>query len=136
MTLQEFLNKNKNIYNLTTEVAISKRLSDENGKPFLFKIKGISSSVYELIRRQNTKIDDSGQIKFNNSGFNFDLILKATVYPNFKDAESIKEAGAADPRGYIESVLLPGEIAKLANKISEFNGFKDDINELIEEAKN
>lgn len=138
-TLQEFLNKNKGIKNLTCEFPLSKRISDENGNPYLFKIKTIDNKEYEEIRNKSTKFINSSKtnnIHFDIASFNINLIIRATLNPNFKDAESIKQLNAVTPEQYVNSVLLPGEINKLVSKIQEFNGFGESIDDLTEQAKN
>ena len=134
MNLQEFLNKNK-VKGLTKEIVLADRFRDENGKLLKFKIKTITRSEYEEIQAKTKKIDENGNIYYD-SKFETELIISGTVYPNFKDAESMKEVGAKTAAEYVEEVLLLGESARLLNEISAFSGFNSNINDLIEESKN
>lgn len=135
MNLQEFLNKNR-VDGLTKEVAISNRFRDEKGELLKFKIKAITRSEYVESRKKAAKTDKKGNVIFDESKFEIDIIINNTVYPNFKDSQSLKETGASTASEYIEKVLLAGEIVELSGAIIDFSGFNNDIKLLIEEAKN
>lgn len=137
MRLQEFLNST--LANLEEEVAISKRLVDPETKElYKFKIRTLTDREYEDARTQATTLPKKKKdnVKFNNSLFNEKVILAGTIYPNFKDAESIKAVGCMTPEDYLHKVLLPGEISDLANAITKLSGFDNDMEDLIENAKN
>jgi len=135
MGIQEFLNKNK-VIGLTEEVAVSNRICDEKGVPLKFKVKTISSKDYDELRNKNMNLNPVGnEYNFSSAGFQIDLIIKCCVEPNFKNKENLDAVGASSPKEYVNAVLLPGEIDKLANKIAEVNGYKP-FNDLVEEAKN
>ncbi len=135
MGIQEFLNKNK-VIGLTEEVAVSNRICDEKGVPLKFKIKTISSKEYEELKDKSMTLNPiTNDFSFNSSEFQLDLIAKCCVEPNFKSKENLDAVGAVTPKDYVNAVLLPGEIDRLAVKISEVNGYKP-FNDLVEEAKN
>lgn len=135
MNLQEFLNNNV-VEGMTKEVAISDRFRDESGDLLKFKISAMTRKQHEEARKKATKIDKKGNQTFDNNKFETDIVINNTVYPNFKNAESLKAVGVNTAEEYIDKVLLSGEIVRLADEIVGFSGFKKDINELIEEAKN
>ncbi len=131
MTLQEFLNNNV-VEGQTTEVAISERLKDENGNLYKFKIKALSMPEIEEIRKKSSlKRNDIDLCKYNAN-----ICIYGTVSPSFKDASSIEKTKSVTAENYLFKVLKAGEISKLADKIFEFSGYADNINELVEEAKN
>ena len=135
MGIQEFLNKNK-VIGLTEEVAISNRICDEKGVPLKFKVKTISSKDYDDLKNRNMVLNPVGnEFTFSTAGFQIDLIINCCVEPNFKNKENIDAVGVSTPKEYVNAVLLPGEIERLADKISMVNGYKP-FNELVEEAKN
>ena len=120
MNLQEFLNGN-DVSNIEDEVVVSSRLKNpETGELYKFKIRALTDKEWESARRESTSIAKSRkeQVRFNQSGFNDKIVLTATIYPNFKDAESLKTVGCINPESYLHKVLLPGEIAELASKIT------------------
>ncbi|MDR3238807.1 MAG: hypothetical protein LBT44_01800 [Clostridiales bacterium] len=138
MTLQEFLNHNT-VDGLTADVPVSSRFIDEAGKPMLFKIKAMTQNEFDALRKRCTKIMfERGQQKteFDGVKFNMSIIVGQTVYPSFKDAQSLEALGCATPESYVNKVLLPGEVSELLKQINTLSGFDTDINVLVEDAKN
>lgn len=136
MNLQEFLNANT-IEGLEAEVPVSDRMRDKDGKLYLFKIKSVSQEEYSEIQREALKINSKTKnVQTNLSKMNEDICVAGCVYPNFKDAEFIKEAGCTTPNQYLNKVLRPGEIVTLADHIRDLSGFDEDVEELEEEVKN
>lgn len=135
MSLQDFLNSNL-VTNLTEEVAVSPRFIDKDGKILKFKIKTMSNHEFNDLRKACTEVKKNRKVEFDSHRFQLRMIINHTVTPDFKHAESIKKLGLHTPEEYVESVLLAGEVATLANKIQELSGFDVDMSELVEEAKN
>lgn len=134
-SLQEFLNANP-VDNLTAEVTISDRFKDQEGNVLKFKIKAMTNQEFEMLRKKALKPKKGGKFEFDSAIFNNDIVLNYTVVPDFKDAESIKKMGCTSPEQYLGRVLLAGEVQELAQQISKLSGFDQDMDELIEEAKN
>lgn len=135
MNLQEFLNNNI-VEGATTEVAISERLKDENGNLYKFKIKALSMPEIDSLRKRFSSTDKRGNSNLDICKYNANICIIGTIYPSFKDAESIEKTKSVTAENYLYKVLKAGEITKLADKIFEFSGYRQDINELVEEAKN
>lgn len=111
------------------EVFVSKRL----GK---FKVKAMTSDEFgEYQKRSRGKVGKKGA-DFDAPKFNLLIVAGQTIEPNFNNAELLKKAGCTTATELIKKKLLPGEIAELADKITELSGFDADINEDVEEAKN
>ncbi|MEK5480306.1 XkdN-like protein [Paenibacillus sp. FSL R5-0407] len=134
-TLQDFLNSNP-VDNLTEEVVVSNRFKDKEGNLLKFKIKAMSGPEFEDVRKRSTTIQKKGKVEFNAQRFNNTCVINNTLEPSFKDAESIRKVGCSTPEEYLNKVLLPGEIATLAEHIQKLSGFDTDMEELVEEAKN
>ncbi len=135
-TLQQFLNANP-VEGMTKEVVISDRFKDKDGKILKFKIRAISPSEFEEIRKRALIIKQGGKgVEFDSGQFNLSLIINCTVNPNFKHAESIQKLGCSTPEQYVNKVLLAGEVEELANQIRMFSGFDKNLDELVDEAKN
>lgn len=135
MDLQEFLNANP-VDNLTAEVPVSKRFTDKDGNLMLFKIKPMTEREHNELSRKCTTIKSRGKTEFDTRKFNSSMVIDNTVYPDFKDAESIKALGVSTPEQYLGKVLLSGEIAKLVEEIMKLSGFDTSMEELVDEAKN
>lgn len=133
-TLQEFLNANP-VDNLTTDVEVSDRFKDSEGKVLKFKIKAMDDTTFNDIRKRCTTTKGR-KVEFDVGAFNRAIIIQHTLEPDFKDAESIKQLNCQTPEQYLQKVLLAGEIVELATKIQEFSGFDVDMESLVEEVKN
>lgn len=136
--LQAFLNKNI-IEEITEDVFVSNRFKDEEtGEILKFKIRSVPLSEYKKIQKACTKITKTGA-EFDNVTFAERIVIEGTVDPNFKDAESAKLAncvGANAPTQYLYKVLKSGEVISLSEKILVLSGFGEDMEDLVEEAKN
>ncbi len=132
MTFQQFLNQNT-VDGIFKEVIISDRFKDENGELFKFKIKAMTQSVFEDIKR---KASFGKNDSFNEDVLNSFIVIENTVEPSFKDAESLKELGCSSPRQYLNMVLLSGEISSLADEIISLSGFDRSVEDLAGDVKN
>ena len=137
--LQAFLNAHP-IAGLTDEVAISDRFKGPDGRVLKFKIRVMTNEEFEAYRRQSMTVsaDKKGRrrVDLDSAKFNALVVINHTVDPNFKDAASIQQLGCQTPEEYLNKVLLPGEIVDLANAILRLSGFDENMNVLVEEAKN
>ncbi|MBD2846190.1 XkdN-like protein [Paenibacillus sp. IB182496] len=133
--LQQFLNAHP-IDNLTDEVVISERFKGEDGKRLKFKIKAMSNRDFDDIRRQSMEIRKNKKVELDLQKFNSAIIINHTLEPDFKDAASIQATGSLNPEEYLNKVLLAGEIAELSMQIQRLSGFDQDMDELVNEAKN
>lgn len=133
--LMDFLLENP-VDGITEEIIVSTRLAK-----FPFTISAMTGENFSEYQKAATVIGQVGQRKgkkvdFNSKKFNELVVLNHTLTPNFRDAEAIRKAGVLSPEAFMYKVLLAGEIAELASKISTLSGFDSDVEETIEEAKN
>jgi len=135
MSLQEFLNSNP-VDNLTDDVVVSPRFKGADGTVLTFKIKAMTSAEFNELQKACTTVRKGRKIEFDSQRFNLRSVINHTVVPDFKDAASIQKLGCRTPEEYVQKVLLAGEVATLANKISALSGFDVEMDELVEEAKN
>lgn len=135
MSLQDFLNANP-VDNLTEEVIVSKRFKDKDGNLLKFKIKAMTNAEFDEIRKAATTVKKGRKVEFDAHKFNLRMVINHTVEPDFKHADSIKKLGCSTSDDYVQRVLLPGEVAALAQKIQELSGFDVSMEDLVEEAKN
>lgn len=135
MSLQEFLNSNP-VDNITAEVPVSKRFTDKEGKLMLFKIKPMDEKEHNELSKKCTTIKSRGKTEFDSRKFNSSMVIENTLYPDFKDAASIKAVGVKTPEEYLRKVLLSGEVTKLVEEIMALSGFDNSMEDLVTEAKN
>jgi hypothetical protein len=87
--------------------------------------------------KKHTRRDKkTGAETFDRQGYINELVASAVVYPDLKNAELQKAYGVLGEVDLLKKMLLIGEFAVLAQKVQELAGLDEDINELVEEAKN
>ena len=132
-SLEAFLNP---IRVENTEVIVSNRFQ-EDGKPVPFIIKPISEKENELLLRKYTKKDKkTGQEVLDRTAYSHALVAAAVVYPDLKSTELQKAYGVLGEAELLNAMLTIGEYAKLSQAVTELSGLDEDINDLIEDAKN
>lgn len=116
---------------ITDKVAI-KRLKTQ------FTIKALTGEDIDAIQAQATRITRKGnktEQKVDENEASRLLVAKATIEPDFSNAELLKHYKAVDAGECVQRALLAGEIATLQQAILTLSGFGD-LDEEIEEAKN
>lgn len=111
---------------MVEEVYVSDRFKNEDGSIAKFKIKPLTKGTVERLARQ---------CKAKHAGKDFDIdvelgnamIVEATVYPDFKNADVCSAYGTLDPLDVVSKMLLFGEANKLANAISKLSGVDKEI---------
>lgn len=129
-SLSQFLMDNP-VNDVRETVIISKRLSK-----YPFTIKAMTNPEFSEYTKLSMVVNRHRKVEFNTQRFNELVVVNQTIEPDFKDAEMLKNAGCTTPEQFVNKFLLAGEIAELAQKISALSGFDQDINEVVEEAKN
>ena len=126
----------------------SKRYKDKNGNPIEWEIRALSADENNAIKKQcivKKQIPGKrGQFntEFDNIKYISLLCENSIVVPNLKNAELqdswSKKSGYSIMNGgdLLKVMLNSGEYDLLSQKVQEVNGYIDDINEDIEEAKN
>ena len=132
MTLQQFLNQNT-VDKIFKDIFISDRFKNEDNEIFKFKIKAMTQSDFEEIKRK-AMFASTGDI--DEDLLNCFIVIENTIEPSFKDAESFKLLGCSSPKQYLNRVLLSGEISFLAEEIIKLSGFDRGIDELSDDVKN
>ena len=115
-----------------TETVFIKRLDTD------FTVKALSGDDFDNIRAQATERVKEGKRtvqKVNEEEVARLIIAKATVDPNFADAQLLKQFGARDAGDCVQKALLAGEITHLQTAILSASGFIED-EDVIDDAKN
>ncbi|MEK3788748.1 phage tail assembly chaperone [Paenibacillus sp. FSL K6-1230] len=136
MSLQEFLNANPVDGGITDEVVVSHRFVGKDKKPLPFTIKAMTDADFNDLRKACMTIKKGRKVEFDAQKFNLQMVIRNTVNPNFRDAESLKKLGCNSAEEYVQKVLLAGEVATLSAKINALSGFDIEMEDLVEEAKN
>lgn len=124
------------------DVAISKRFLDVDGKPVKWKLGAITSDEDESLRKsctyktQVTGKKDQFTTDFDNNRYVGVLAAKCVVYPDLNDAGLQDSYSVKSGDSLLKTMLLPGEYAKLVERVQEINGYDRSMDEVVEEAKN
>jgi hypothetical protein len=121
--------------------AVSKRFKDAKGNPIEWEIRSISADEDEAIRKECTKnVPIPGKRNqyrqvFDSNAYLTKLAVKSVVFPDLNDAElqnSYKVMGAEE---LIKTMLYKDEFDALTEQLVA-DSEAEDINDLVEEAKN
>ena len=95
--------------------------------------KAIRKSCKKVIIDQKTRQrqEYTDQDLYNNK-----LVIACCVEPNFKDADWQAAKGVMGAEALLDKVLTAGQFSDLLMGVLRVNGFDDDINDLVDEAKN
>ena len=126
------------------EYAVSKKFTDDKGKPLVWKFKKLSLSEYEALRDYYTtdkKVGEGKQTRYisqlNTKSFNTNLITKCCVEPdlNNKDLQDSYSVEGAENLLYamIDDV---GEYTDLIAFIQKIHGLDVYGEDKVEQAKN
>ena len=124
------------------EFVASKRFVDENGKPIPWKIRCITSTEDEALRKSCTKrVPIPGKRNQYTQEVDYNLYLgklavACTVFPDLNDAELQDSYGVMGADVLLKTMLTPGEYAAYLVKIQEVNNFDVDMQDLVDEVKN
>ena len=136
------MKENKTVKENTT-FAATKSLTDENGEPLLWTIKGLSTKENENIRDDcMIEVPVTGKPnmfrpKLNTSKYIAKMICACVVEPNLYDKDLQDSYGVRTPEDLLkEMVDNPGEYQDFATFVQKFNGFNTTLEDKVEEAKN
>lgn len=123
--------------------AATKSLTDKDGNPLKWEIKHVTTEEDEKIRDACTsEIPIPGKrnqyrFKIDANAYMTKQIVASVVFPNLYDAELQDSYDVKTPEDLLKQMVDdPVEFAEFASFVREFNGFEEDINDLVDEAKN
>lgn len=122
------------------KVVVSDRFKDK-GKPVEWEIRSISAEEDEVLRKSCTRkvpvVGKKNQFtqEFDGNAYLTKLAAKAVVFPDLNDAELQNSYGVMGAEQLIKVMLYRDEFEKLTDCLVESTS-TEDINELIDEAKN
>jgi len=136
----QFFMKGKAKVTKEEDVIVTTRYLDEKGNPIPFVIKPIDTTLIDLLQDECTKpvykkgkkVDE----KLDAQRFAARLGIESTLYPDFKDPAILQSYNLVDPVDLAKEVLsIGGEYAEWLNAVQRINGYDEDFNELVEDAK-
>lgn len=136
MNLSAFLNP---VEKENKKVVASDRFV-ENGKPVEWEIKTITSEQEEIIRKSCTRKEKGKngitEEKFDNFLFSAKFAAACVVYPDLQNAELQDHYNAVGAEDLLKKMLTAGEFWKFVRLVQEYNGYKETLDDMVDEAKN
>lgn len=123
------------------KVVISNRFKGEDGKPVEWEIRSISAEEDEALKKACTKkipvVGKKNQYSqdFDANAYLSKLAAKAVVFPDLDDAELQNSYGVMGAEALIKTMLYKDEFDALTEHLVNSSN-AEDINDLVEEAKN
>lgn len=123
------------------KIVVSNRFKDKDGKPVEWEIRSISAEEDEVIRKACTKkipvVGKKNQFTqdFDANSYMAKLAAKAVVFPDLNNAELQNSYGVMGAEQLIKVMLYKDEFDYLTEQLVS-NTDTEDVNELIDEAKN
>lgn len=109
------------------------RLSEVSGSEVIFTCQAVSAERMKNIEENAIKYNTSGQPDIDVNEVQLFTVLEGVKDPDLKNKELREKFGALNPKELVMKLLLPGEITRLYNVISELSGYGDNA---VEEVKN
>ncbi len=109
--------------------------------PEPFTIRAITQAENKALKKsaQKTVINKrthQKEIETDTDAYVSKLVIACTVDPNFRSADLQARFGVMGAEALVEKLLAPGEYGTLVDAIQTLNGFDEDINDKVDEAKN
>ena len=140
--LSLFLKKNK-VQKENTFYAATKSLCDEKGNPLKWELKAITTKENDEIRDDCTmEVPVKGKPnmfrpKVNSALYAAKMLAASVVFPDLNNAELQDSYGVTTPHDLVrEMVDDTGEYNDFVAFVQEFNGFTNDMDDKVAEAKN
>lgn len=136
-----FMKENKIVKENGT-YAPTKSLVDENGKPFEWEFRHITSKEDGELRDENTiDVQVTGKPnlfrpRLQSNKYIRSMVAKSVVVPDLRDAELQDSYGVKTPEDLLQAMVDdPGEYTDLAAFVQKFQGFNTSFEDKVEEAK-
>ena len=123
------------------KIVVSNRFKDAKGNPIPWEIRSISANEDELIRKECTKnvpiVGKRNQYRqtFDSNAYLTTLAVKSVVFHDLNDAELQNSYNVMGAEQLIVTMLYKDEFDILTEQLVA-DSQTEDINELVEEAKN
>lgn len=107
-----------------------KRLSKLMGEPFILRCKGLPGNRYTELA--TIAVDKNGKPDISKAhDVNILIAVAGTISPDLKDQRLLQHFKCSTPKDLICKLLNGGEIARVAEAVTELSGFGEDSDDEI-----
>lgn len=122
MELSVFL-KNNVLPPLEEELTLSERFRDGEGKPAVFRLRGITEEQSAALRRSSLRRSDSGEPRFDRERYLKKLAAACVISPDLRSEALQASWGVLGEEALLEKMLTAGEFARLLEAAQRVCGF-------------
>lgn len=122
---------NPSIFDEVEECEIEiKRLSAKLGEPFIVRCRALPGERFTELKGK--MLDKKGNLR-QDKVFEANVLaaLEGIVSPDLKNEQLLKHYGCKLPKDLVLKLFNGGEIAKIADKVTELSGFGDDSDDEV-----
>lgn len=141
-SLNRFLKQNKKVKE-NVKYAVTKSLTDENGKALEWEIKPLTTKENNALQEECTvEVQVKGKPnmfrpKLDSQEYLKKMLVASVVDPDLYNSELQDSYGVMTPEDLLEEMVDDvGEFTAFVSFVQELNGFNVGLSEKVEEAKN
>lgn len=139
-TLKGFFKQNAKIVTEVEYVA-SKRFTDDEGNPIVWRIRVLTNKELDKLRARFTKkVYEPGtrtaEERMDLIAFTDELLVRTIVFPTLDDMELQNSWGVSNELDLVKAMLNGGELIDLTRAIQEAQGFETGFEDKVKAVKN
>ena len=118
------------------EIIVSDRFVDEEGNPLAWKFRLLSAKEIDELKNAAIVNKNKSLLKVDTKKLIVDTISETIIYPNLKSEELQNAYGAMNISELLDKMLEGREYERFTDKLMKAQGFMDDPDIIIGDAKN
>lgn len=118
------------------EIVVSDRFVDEDGNPVAWTFRLLSAKEIDELKNAAIVKKNKSLLKVDTKKLIVDTISETIIYPNLKSEELQNAYGAMNISELLDKMLEGREYERFTDKLMKTQGFMDDPDVIIGDAKN
>lgn len=118
------------------EIIVSDRFVDEDGNPLAWTFRLLSAKEIDELKNAAIVKKNKSLLKVDTKKLIIDTISETIIYPNLKSEELQNAYGAMNISELLDKMLEGREYERFTDKLMKAQGFMDDPDVIIGDAKN
>lgn len=118
------------------EIVVSDRFVDEDGNPVAWSFRLLSAKEIDELKNAAIVKKNKSLLKVDTKKLIVDTISETIIYPNLKSEELQNAYGAMNISELLDKMLEGREYERFTDKLMKAQGFMDDPDVIIGDAKN
>ena len=118
------------------EIIVSDRFVDEEGNPVAWTFRLLSAKEIDELKNAAIVKKNKSLLKVDTKKLIVDTISETIIYPNLKSEELQNAYGAMNISELLDKMLEGREYERFTDKLMKAQGFMDDPDVIIGDAKN